>query len=146
MDQLLERWHSHTDLPIRHVYRMKRAYFFQIFFRWPRFFSPHFLMHNGVLCITFCLPVRMSVTGQKVTSYILSPSKGVESCVLEVKGHMGQGKRSHGQSQIKVPSKGRWEHDSVKLLHMKLIWTIRGNHCKPEEAIICSHPPHSCLW
>ncbi len=29
---------------------------------------------------------------------------------LEVKGHMGQG-------QIRVPYKGRWAHDNVKLLH-----------------------------
>ncbi len=36
---------------------------------------------------------------------------------LEVKVHMGQVKGHMGQGQIRVPNKGRWAHDNVKLLH-----------------------------
>ncbi len=56
-----------------------------------RFLSPPVLMHVGLLCGAFRLSVGLSVC-------------------LKVKGHMGQCK-------IRVPYKGRWAHDNVKLLH-----------------------------
>ncbi len=43
----------------------------------------------------------------------------------EVKGHMGQG-------QIRVPNKGRWAHDNVKLLHFKHKHVVNDNYEKPD--------------
>ena len=47
-----------------------------------------------------------------------------KTCGLVVKGHKGQGQRSWvkvkrhvGQGQIRIPKKGRWTHNNVKLLH-----------------------------
>ncbi len=36
---------------------------------------------------------------------------------LEVKGQWVKVKGHVGQGQIRVPDKGRWAHDNVKLLH-----------------------------
>ncbi len=36
---------------------------------------------------------------------------------VKVKGHVGQG-------QIRVPNKGRWAHDNIKLLHFTVCHAI----------------------
>ncbi len=47
---------------------------------------------------------------------------------LEVKGHEGQG-------QIRVPKKGRWAHDNVKLLHLLLLLDSSLSHLVSD----CAH-------
>ncbi len=39
-----------------------------------------------------------------------------------VKGHVGQG-------QIRVPNKGRWAHDNVKLLHLSVVLALYSSVC-----------------
>ena len=84
---------------------------------------------------------KVGLTGQghrskvKVTrsnKLYLRPRLTVLHVILEVKGHMGQGQRSHGsgskvswvkvkghtgQDQHKSHNIGRWAHVNVKLLH-----------------------------
>ena len=64
-----------------------------------RLLSPPVLMHGGLLCIAFRLSVCLSVCLHTET--------------LEVKGHTDQG-------QIRVPNKGRWAHDNIKMPHFCL--------------------------
>ncbi len=37
---------------------------------------------------------------------------------------MGQGQGHVGQGQMRVPNKGRWAHDNVKLLHFHFVQVI----------------------
>ncbi len=71
--------------------------------------SPPVLMHGGLLCIAFRLSVCLSVTIPKSLDNH-SLEKNSKVIWVKVKGHVGQG-------QIRVPNKGRWAHDNVKLLH-----------------------------
>ncbi len=77
------------------------------------------LMHSGLICVTFCLPRCLSVSGSK---FRLDKSQQTEihiSGTVKVKGH----KRSRTKVRVKVQvhykckRKGRWAHANVKLLY-----------------------------
>ncbi len=76
-------------------------------------------MHGGLLCIAFRLSVCLWLYQKSLDNNWLEKNSYLENRLgkkfdLEVKGHVGQG-------QIRVPNKGRWAHNNVKLLHLLFV-------------------------
>ncbi len=77
----------------------------------------------GLLAVANSNVPKSAVVGLTVYQSMLpfSLTFDLEVTWVEVKGHMGQG-------QIRVPCKGRWAHDNVKLLHFcigfRFLWQL----------------------
>ncbi len=102
--------------------------------RQVEFLSPPVLMHGGLLCVAFrlsvCLSVRLSVClwlyQKSLDNNSLEKNSLEKKSWVKVKGHMIQG-------QVRVPNKGRWAHDNVKLLHLLI---SKGHWMLPSRQIL----------